>query len=91
MLTLGNPKKGWPGYLYLLSGLKKLRRLAGSVNVVTDETKLTVGWREVVFLEQTFLKLEVAEFLPRYIQHPPCFQWLKEQCPRLSMSYADKK
>ncbi|KAG0295782.1 hypothetical protein BGZ96_011017 [Linnemannia gamsii] len=91
LLTLGNPKKGWPGYLHLLSGLKKLRRLVGSVNVVTDETKLTVGRREVVFLEQTFPKLEVAEFLSRHIQHPPCFQWLKKQCPRLQMSYAEKK
>ncbi|KAK3837711.1 MAG: hypothetical protein JOS17DRAFT_786819 [Linnemannia elongata] len=39
-----------------------LKELRGSVSADTEETKQTVAWREVVFMDDTFSDLRVAEF-----------------------------
>ncbi|OAQ32228.1 hypothetical protein K457DRAFT_123667 [Linnemannia elongata AG-77] len=37
------------GYLYYLSGLKNLKMLVGSVRADVEESKVTIGWKEVKF------------------------------------------
>ncbi|KAG9064698.1 hypothetical protein KI688_002957 [Linnemannia hyalina] len=63
MLTLdGDKTKGLPGFLGLLSGLKKLKILEGFVNVSTKETKATMGWKEVEWIRENWPRLKRAEF-----------------------------
>ncbi|KAF9146080.1 hypothetical protein BGX30_004360 [Mortierella sp. GBA39] len=86
MLTLdGDKTKGLPGYLGLLSGLKKLKILEGFVNVSTKETKATMGWREVEWIRKNWPRLKRAEFFEAWSEIRPCFAWLEEQMPGLDM------
>lgn len=91
MLTLdGDKTQGLPGYLGLLSGLKKLKTLEGFVNVSTKETAATMGWREVEWIKDNWPRLERAEFFEVYSDSDirPCFAWLGEQMPGLNMRTA---
>ncbi|KAF9549188.1 hypothetical protein EC957_004488 [Mortierella hygrophila] len=86
MLTLdGDKTKGLPGYLGLLSGLKKLKILEGFVNVSTKETKATMGWKEVEWIRENWPRLKKAEFFGVRSEIRPCFAWLEEQMPGLNM------
>ncbi|KAH7055133.1 hypothetical protein BKA57DRAFT_501668 [Linnemannia elongata] len=90
MLNLKNEETGRPGYLQLLGGLTKLKRLSGSVYAMTEETKATIGMDEVVWMENYWPALERAgffrflgaprskedEFIKKTSKH---FGWLLEQ------------
>lgn len=78
-LNLPEKRTGRPGYLQLLEGLTKLKELRGSVSADTDETKRTMGWREVVFIDETFSDLRVAEFYPMSAVWRRPFRWLDAQ------------
>ncbi|KAF9104661.1 hypothetical protein BGX29_001487 [Mortierella sp. GBA35] len=45
LLSLGDKRKKWPGFLELWAGLTKLQTLRGCFNVTTKETEITVGLR----------------------------------------------
>ncbi|KAK5807819.1 hypothetical protein F5H01DRAFT_396653 [Linnemannia elongata] len=62
MLNLKNEETGRPGYLQLLGGLTKLNTLLGSVSVLTEETRATIGMDEVVWMENYWPALERTEF-----------------------------
>ncbi|OAQ26715.1 hypothetical protein K457DRAFT_140175 [Linnemannia elongata AG-77] len=49
-MALGNARQGRPGYLNHLAGLKKLERIAGSIKMDSEETKVTSEWREAVWM-----------------------------------------
>ncbi|OAQ32002.1 hypothetical protein K457DRAFT_135750 [Linnemannia elongata AG-77] len=86
LLTLdGDKTKGLPGYLGMLSGLKKLKILEGFMSVSTKETKATMGWKEVEWIKEHWPRLEKAEFFGAYSEIRPCFAWLGEQMPGLNM------
>ncbi|KAG0284125.1 hypothetical protein BGZ96_011514 [Linnemannia gamsii] len=78
-LNMPDKRTGRPGYLQLLAGLTKLKELRGSVSADLDETKRTMGWREVVFMDENFSDLRVAEFYPisAVLRRP--FRWLVAQ------------
>ncbi|KAG0299538.1 hypothetical protein BGZ97_003652 [Linnemannia gamsii] len=82
MLNLRNAATGRPGYLHLLGGLTKLRRLMGSVAVVTKETEVTVGMDEVQWMEKHWPALETSQFGGREYALPKVFQWFQEQRQR---------
>lgn len=65
MLSLGDAAHGRPGYLRLLGGLKKLKKLVGFVLANTTETRLTMGLREVVWIDEHWPLLQVAGSLGR--------------------------
>ncbi|KAK5807821.1 hypothetical protein F5H01DRAFT_352697 [Linnemannia elongata] len=63
MLNLKNDETGRPGYLQLLGGLTKLNTLFGSVSVLTEETRATIGIDEATWMENYWPALERAELL----------------------------
>ncbi|KAG0073086.1 hypothetical protein BGZ89_012154 [Linnemannia elongata] len=77
LLSLGNKRTGRVGYLDLLSGLNKLKELRGSVYARTDETEKTMGLREIVWIDQFWPRLELAEFLFENEPVSEPFQWLQ--------------
>lgn len=79
MLSLGDAARGRPGYLGLLGGLKKLKRLLGSVYANTEETRITMGWKEVVWIDEFWPELKVAEFFGEGEKVYKPFVWLQEQ------------
>lgn len=79
LLSMPEKRTGRPGYLKSLTGLTKLKELRGSVSADTEETKRTVGWREVVFMDDTFSDLRVAEFFSDAGRLGKPFRWLVEQ------------
>lgn len=62
MLSLGDPASNRPGYLDLLKGWTKLQWLQGSVRANTDETVMTMGERELLWIERHWLSLRGADF-----------------------------
>ncbi|KAG0279326.1 hypothetical protein BGZ95_001575 [Linnemannia exigua] len=86
MLSLGTwGPDGRPGYLRLLGGLSRLRKLYGSFQMYSDETVLTVGRAEVEFMLQHWERLEDAEFYARRVPLRPCFQYMQEERPSLNL------
>ncbi|KAK3826690.1 MAG: hypothetical protein J3R72DRAFT_457737 [Linnemannia gamsii] len=87
MLNLRCQKTGRPGYLHHLSGLSKLQRLEGSVSAEMEETKVTIGMDEVVWMERHWPALQGATFFRnlRGQEPPEAFRWWKEQ--RLGRSF----
>ncbi|KAF9135565.1 hypothetical protein BGW39_002313 [Mortierella sp. 14UC] len=79
LLSIGDKRADRPGYLRLLTGLTKLKELRGSVSADTDETRVTMGWKEAVFIDEVFSDLRVAEFFSEATSVRPPFQWLKDQ------------
>ncbi|KAF9091730.1 hypothetical protein BGX23_004879 [Mortierella sp. AD031] len=79
LLSLGNKRTGRKGYLDLLGGLTKLKELRGSVYVRADETEKTVGLREVVWFDDHFPNLQLAEFFSDNESVSDPFKWLQDQ------------
>ncbi|KAK3837693.1 MAG: hypothetical protein JOS17DRAFT_731625 [Linnemannia elongata] len=79
MLSLGDTARGRPGYLRLLGGLKKLRILVGSVLANTTETRITMGFREAIWIDEHWPLLEVAGFFMEGEKVYDPFVWLQEQ------------
>ncbi|KAG0214134.1 hypothetical protein BGX28_002650 [Mortierella sp. GBA30] len=90
LLSLPRENSDRLGYLHLMVGLKKLRRLYSCVE--RDDTVKSMGQPEVEWIVQNWPSLEDIDLLGN-IQpgklvspsKPPCFQWLHEQMPRLKM------
>ncbi|KAF9139161.1 hypothetical protein BG015_002152 [Linnemannia schmuckeri] len=80
LLSLGDARTGRPGYLHLLAGLKKLRKLRGSVFMDLEETEETVDCKEVVWMDDHWRNLTIAEFFHNAGNEArDCFLWLKKQ------------
>ncbi|KAK3831918.1 MAG: hypothetical protein J3R72DRAFT_454452 [Linnemannia gamsii] len=81
MLSLGCEETGRPGYLTHLAGLTKLILFSGSTSATNEETKVTIGMDETVWMEQHWPALEDAEFFGnmRGRDFPEAFRWWKEQ------------
>ncbi|KAF9899664.1 hypothetical protein EC991_008509 [Linnemannia zychae] len=80
LFSLGDARTNRPGYLHLLAGLKKIQKLRGSVFMDVDETEQTVGWKEVVWMDENWRKLTIAEFFHNQGEEArECFVWLKKQ------------
>ncbi|KAF9086952.1 hypothetical protein BGX23_008443 [Mortierella sp. AD031] len=62
LFTLAGWRTGRFGYLHLLSGLKKLEVLQGSVYADTPAAEATMDVRELVWIEENWLVLRSAEF-----------------------------
>ncbi|KAF9155621.1 hypothetical protein BG015_009176 [Linnemannia schmuckeri] len=79
MLTAGDKRTGRPGFLRHLAGLTKLKSLLGSVSATTDETEVTMGWEEALWMNENWPELEKAGFfLPQDRIRDP-FRWLIQQ------------
>ncbi|KAG0067999.1 hypothetical protein BGZ90_000751 [Linnemannia elongata] len=85
MLSLGDPEAGYPGYLDLLRGLKRLRRLIGSFGMFSRDSVLTVGEKEVEWMTRHWVSLQEAHFFTRTITPRECFLKLQEQLPGLNI------
>ncbi|KAG0377251.1 hypothetical protein BGX24_006460 [Mortierella sp. AD032] len=81
MLSLGCEETGRPGYLAHLAGLTKLMLFSGSASATNEETKVTIGMDETVWMEQHWPALEDADFFGnmRGRDFPEAFRWWKEQ------------
>ncbi|KAK3837710.1 MAG: hypothetical protein JOS17DRAFT_837385 [Linnemannia elongata] len=79
LLSLGNTRTGRVGYLDLLGGLTKLKELRGSVYARTVETEKTMSLREIVWVDQFWPQLEVAEFFSENEPVSEPFRWLQDQ------------
>ena len=93
MLNL--PGTNRPGCLHHLSGLKNVEMLVGSVRADVEETKVTMGWKEVTFIREHWPLVELARSLVyqdsvtesfkrlrqnhRYGQGIPLFGYLRER------------
>ncbi|KAH7055122.1 hypothetical protein BKA57DRAFT_453084 [Linnemannia elongata] len=80
MLNLKNEETGRPGYLHLLRGLTKLRRLSGSISATNEETKATIGMEEVKWMDKHWPTLVKADFFTNRdgnLSKP--FLWFLEQ------------
>ncbi|KAF9128468.1 hypothetical protein BGW39_005034 [Mortierella sp. 14UC] len=86
MLSLGTwGPNGRPGYLQLMRGMTRLRKLIGSFEMFSDETVITVGQAEVEWMLQHWERLENVHFYSRRVAFRPCFQYMQEQRPTLSL------
>ncbi|KAF9905300.1 hypothetical protein EC991_001848 [Linnemannia zychae] len=86
MLSLGTwGPNGRPGYLQLLRGMTRLRKLIGSFEMYSDETMVTVGQAEVEWMLQHWERLEDVHFYSRKAAFRPCFEYMKQQRPQLSL------
>lgn len=79
LLSTGDTFTGRPGFLHHLSGLRKLNRLQGSVAAETDETKVTMGWPEVVWMDQAWPSLQNAAFFSTKKKVTAPFTWLQNR------------
>lgn len=76
MLNL--PGENRQGYLHHLSGLKKLKMPVGSVRADVEETKVTMGWKEVKFIREHWPLLELARFFVYQDSVTEPFKWLRQ-------------
>ncbi|KAG0296828.1 hypothetical protein BGZ96_008432 [Linnemannia gamsii] len=79
MMNLMSAQNGRPGFLQLLSGLKKLEVLQGAVSAWSDETEVTVGWPEVVWIDQNWPSLRHADFFLDEDDVSEPFAWLRKR------------
>ncbi|KAF9151780.1 hypothetical protein BG015_006235 [Linnemannia schmuckeri] len=77
MLSLGNTLEGRPGYLGHLAGLTKLKYLW--VRVDAEETKRTVGWKEVTWMSEHWPGLGCTELFEDKTDTTAPFAWLQNQ------------
>lgn len=77
MFSLGKRESGRVGFLQLLGGLSKLKRLTGSTCLMTNETGVTVGMDEVQWMDKHWPALEIANFSKDGMYSDPLI-WLKE-------------
>ncbi|KAG0272536.1 hypothetical protein BGZ95_011708 [Linnemannia exigua] len=75
-LRLQDSLTGRPGYLQLLSGLKQLEYLEGSVRMDSVENKELEGWREAKWMEENWPSLRRAQFFARKTDVSTPFLWL---------------
>ncbi|KAF9131304.1 hypothetical protein BGW39_001979 [Mortierella sp. 14UC] len=92
MLSLGDETTGRPGYLHLFAGLKKLKSLNGSVRARTDETRVTVGQREVEWVDANWPVLQEVNFCSYRARDDQlgvdarrCWRWLQTRRPGLNL------
>ncbi|KAF9084512.1 hypothetical protein BGX29_002511, partial [Mortierella sp. GBA35] len=78
LMSLGDPLTGRRGYLGHLAGLKNLEVLEGSIRADAEETKVTMGWKEVKFMVEYWPQLERAKFFSycNGVREP--FEWLRQ-------------
>lgn len=91
-LSLGSVHTGRPGYLQLLAGLKNMYQVVGSVRADTLEAKSTVEWPEVVWMNENWLQLSIADFYVKEEDVTAPFQWLRdrrEQEDRYELTFAE--
>lgn len=81
MLSLGDSEAGYPGYLDLLRGLKRLRKLIGSFGMFSQDSVLTVGEKEVEWMARHWVSLQEAHFYTRRVTPRGCFLKLQERLP----------
>ncbi|KAG0289907.1 hypothetical protein BGZ96_006624 [Linnemannia gamsii] len=79
MLNLQDGQTGRPGFLQLLSELKKLEKLEGSVSVESDETKVTVGRTEAIWMDQNWPDLQHTDFFMDDVHVTEPFRWLEDK------------
>lgn len=79
MLTIGDPKAGQPGYLRLMTGLKTLRYLRGSVHADSTESLVTVGLEECVWIYSHWPKVQSIELFKSQARLRGSFKWLQAQ------------
>lgn len=97
MLMLEDKKKGRPGFLDLLGGLRNLKKLVGSVSAYTKETRLAMGQTELEWMVDHWPKLERIALEPpghpEFRGHGGCrsrsdngfMHWLQSQRPNLKV------
>ncbi|KAF9128067.1 hypothetical protein BGX30_014483 [Mortierella sp. GBA39] len=86
MLSLPNTETGKPGYLHLLRGWTKLKELRGSVSVETEETRVTVGDKEVDWFLDHWPMLERVNFFSGLVVSDK-FNRLEEARPDLILCH----
>ncbi|KAF9912479.1 hypothetical protein EC991_010566 [Linnemannia zychae] len=90
LLGLADPSTGRPGFLELLSGLKKLTSLCGSFGCSKGENKAIVGMNEVRWIARSWPALREVDFWPEPLfgeeNISPCFEWLQKERPELLLS-----
>ncbi|KAF9289430.1 hypothetical protein BGZ88_007750, partial [Linnemannia elongata] len=79
MLSIRDISTNRPGYLHHLSGLKQLKELRGSISAETDETKVTMGWAEVKWIDQNWPELRKADFFKYGFNVNHQFRWLQDK------------
>ncbi|KAG0283263.1 hypothetical protein BGZ96_012364 [Linnemannia gamsii] len=79
LLNLENAWIGRPGYLHHLSGLRKLKRLEGSFRADTEETRATMDYPELIWMDQNWPVLEYADFFRRLDHVRKPFKWLRDK------------
>ncbi|KAG0296826.1 hypothetical protein BGZ96_008430 [Linnemannia gamsii] len=79
MLNLQDAQTGRPGLLQLLSGLRNLEELRGSVSADSDETLVTVGRTEAIWMDQNWPDLQYADFFNYMYGVTEPFQWLEDK------------
>ncbi|KAF9137833.1 hypothetical protein BG015_002596 [Linnemannia schmuckeri] len=80
LLNLKNEATGRAGYLHLLGGLTKLKKLVGSVSMTTEETKVTVRTTdEPAWMVQHWPALLETQFYTIHEKIGTQFQWLKDE------------
>ncbi|KAG0077555.1 hypothetical protein BGZ90_006952 [Linnemannia elongata] len=91
LFSLGDQETGRPGFLGWLSGLTKLTRLFGSMEVNDRRNSAIIRWIEARWLAEHLPSLKQAEFysVSTPFQVPaqivPHMQWLTEQRPTLKI------
>ncbi|KAF9341687.1 hypothetical protein BGZ91_004280 [Linnemannia elongata] len=78
-LSNGDTFTGRPGFLHHLSGLKNLKSLQGSVTAETEECAVTMGWPEVVWMDQAWPSLHFADFFSKEKNVTAPFAWLQNR------------
>ncbi|KAK3838882.1 MAG: hypothetical protein J3R72DRAFT_180699 [Linnemannia gamsii] len=81
LMSVGDRRRGRPGYLRHLKGLSKLKQLTGSVYADTRETRRTMGWMEATWINEYWPELEEAEFFSPKSHVSEPFVWLQDQRP----------
>ncbi|KAG0375103.1 hypothetical protein BGX24_009538 [Mortierella sp. AD032] len=81
LMSMGDRRRGRPGYLRHLKGLSKLKQLTGSVYADTRETRTTMGWMEATWINEYWPELQKAEFFSPQSHVSEPFVWLEDQRP----------
>lgn len=79
MLSLGDRWQGRPGYLGHLAGLSKLETFMGSVRADSRENKVTMEWKECVWINEHWPRLSQANFFYFKKDVSAPFTWLQKQ------------
>ncbi|KAG0280624.1 hypothetical protein BGZ95_009365 [Linnemannia exigua] len=83
LMTLGDVYKGWPRYMNHLAGLTKLESISGSIDGDADGSKVTMGWREAVWMYEHWPRLSSACVFSSENNIGAPFQWLRRSTGRM--------